>query len=101
MTNRSKLTENGNVLFHCPGCGCLHAVAVKEPNAQQARWTWNGSLELPTFTPSILVRANYTSPNRLDDVCHSYVTEGRIQYLSDCTHVLVGQTVDLPAWDEG
>ena len=27
---------------------------------------------------------------------HSYVTDGRIQYLSDCTHPLAGQTVDLP-----
>ena len=29
-------------------------------------------------------------------LCHSHVREGRIQFLSDCTHALVGQTVDLP-----
>ena len=28
--------------------------------------------------------------------CHSFVTDGRIQFLSDSTHVLAGQTVDLP-----
>ena len=28
--------------------------------------------------------------------CHSFVTDGRIQFLSDCTHALAGQTVDLP-----
>jgi hypothetical protein len=29
-------------------------------------------------------------------VCHSFVTDGRIQYLGDCTHAMAGQTVDLP-----
>ena len=29
-------------------------------------------------------------------VCHTFVTDGRIQFLSDCTHALAGQTVDLP-----
>ena len=28
--------------------------------------------------------------------CHSFVTDGRIQYLDDCTHELRGQTIDLP-----
>jgi hypothetical protein len=31
-------------------------------------------------------------------VCHSFVTDGRIQFLEDCTHELAGQTVDLPEW---
>lgn len=29
------------------------------------------------------------------EVCHSFVTAGRIQFLGDCTHELRGQTVDL------
>lgn len=28
-------------------------------------------------------------------VCHSFVTDGKIQFLSDCTHDLAGQTVDM------
>ena len=28
--------------------------------------------------------------------CHSYVKDGQIQFLNDCSHVLAGQTVDLP-----
>jgi hypothetical protein len=32
--------------------------------------------------------------------CHSFVTDGRIQFLGDCTHHPVGQTVPLPPWDE-
>ena len=35
---------------------------------------------------------------RINTVCHSFVTDGRIQFLADCTHALAGQTVDLPEW---
>ena len=80
-------------LFRCPGCEDTHHVRG---------WTWNGSKEAPTFSPSILVYSHqamredntiYSTPQ-----CHSFVTDGRIQFLSDCTHALAGQTVDLPDW---
>ncbi len=35
-----------------------------------------------------------------DEVCHSFVTDGQIQFLGDCTHKLAGQTVPLSAWTE-
>jgi hypothetical protein len=35
--------------------------------------------------------ANPPSP-----LCHSFVRDGRIEFLSDCTHSLAGQTVELP-----
>ncbi|MNR55162.1 hypothetical protein D3C85_1754830 [compost metagenome] len=28
-------------------------------------------------------------------VCHSWVTDGKIQFLHDCTHALAGQTIAL------
>ena len=31
-------------------------------------------------------------------VCHSFVRDGRIEFLSDCTHELAGQTVELEEW---
>lgn len=31
--------------------------------------------------------------------CHSFITEGRIQHLGDCTSGLAGQAVDLPDWE--
>lgn len=96
---RCHADERGNVLFNCPGCGCLHSVATITPNGMGAKWKWNGDTEKPTFTPSVLVRANYTSVLRMDDVCHSFVTDGKIRFLNDCTHKLAGQIVDLPAWD--
>jgi hypothetical protein len=87
--------QNGErwVSFHCPGCNGGHGIPVSGPRG----WNWNGSLESPTITPSILVNrggANPTAP-----VCHSYVTEGRIQFLTDCTHSLAGKTVELPDAD--
>jgi hypothetical protein len=60
-------------------------------------WEWNGSLDKPTFKPSIFVNARQSNP--MVPSCHSFVTDGRIQFLNDCTHALAGQTVDLPEWD--
>lgn len=60
-------------------------------------WGWNGSGDAPTFTPSIFVNPPQArSPH--SPSCHSFVTDGRIQFLGDCTHELAGQTVDLPDW---
>lgn len=81
-------------VFHCPGCECGHQIPVSGPRA----WTWNQSTTSPTFTPSILV--NRGSMNPVSPVCHSYVTEGKIIFLPDCTHKLSGQTVEIPDWDD-
>jgi hypothetical protein len=75
--------------FHCPGCKCGHAFTISNRG-----WTWNGSADAPTFTPSLLCNAHDPTTR-----CHSFVTDGRIQFLSDCHHALAGQTVDIPAWD--
>lgn len=101
--------DGDRVLFRCPGCDDNHQISV-------GTWTFNGDLERPTFTPSVLVRAvqwggapeptkaatrRARHPNVAaggQTVCHSFVAEGRIQFLGDCTHVLAGQTVDLPEW---
>lgn len=93
----------------CPGCDEHHAVKVNTPGG----WGWNGCEERPTITPSILVRGTKTITDDeaerilhgerikpIPTVCHSFVTDGRIQFLGDCTHALAGQTVDLPDLDE-
>jgi hypothetical protein len=79
-------------VFHCPGCGYGHPFEVDAPNG--AGWTWNGSLDKPTFTPSLLVAKDFP-----DQRCHSFVTDGRIQYLADSHHELKGQTVEIPDWE--
>lgn len=81
-----KKLSDDRLTFSCAGCGCLHYA--------DERWAYNGDHEKPTFTPSILV--NYGEGK----VCHSFVTDGRIQYLGDSYHELGGQTIDLPEWGE-
>ena len=88
---------NGGLVFHCPGCDSTHAIN-SHPNGP--RWAYNGDPVKPTFTPSILVTIRWSAndPSEKDDICHSFVTDGRIQFLGDCTHALAGQTVPLPPW---
>jgi hypothetical protein len=99
--------------FWCPGCNDAHVVQTSPGG-----WGFNGNGDAPTFSPSVLVRRGHylhgeTPGNCYCDFaerhpevakgctwiccrCHSFVTDGRIQFLSDCTHALAGQTVDLP-----
>jgi hypothetical protein len=90
VTARAARAEGDRVHFWCPGCDQAHGIRHGDPSTS---WTWNGDLERPTFRPSVLVRGG---PN--DDRCHSFVTDGRIAFLGDCSHELAGKTVDLPAW---
>lgn len=80
-------------VFYCPGCGYTHPFEVDAPNG--AGWEWNGSMDRPTFTPSLLVAG--TIPEQR---CHSVVSDGRIHFLSDSHHALAGKTVALPDWEE-
>lgn len=100
------------VRIDCPGCGGHHVLPTTPGHG--AQWSWNGNLERPTFSPSVLVRSGHyadgTPPDRcclcanarewqkpsFCGVCHSFVRDGRIEFLADCTHALAGQTVDLP-----
>lgn len=91
-------SEGGGLAFRCPGCNRTHRITVG-----QGGWSWNGNAELPTFTPSILVSYDGADAGRNGAppaVCHSYVTNGRIQFLGDTTHALAGHTVDIPPFDE-
>lgn len=83
-----------NYGFYCPGCTHLHMLPVTGPKA----WGFNGDVVKPTFNPSILRREYYLE--EVSDICHSFVTAGKIQFLNDCTHALKGQTVDLAEIDE-
>lgn len=103
--------EGNRIAFWCPGCKSAHQVGVGERPGP--RWTWNGDCDRPTFKPSILVRWGCKVPGNegwckdgsnepcICGVCHSFVTDGRIEFLGDCTHDLAGQTVDLPSWPNG
>jgi len=80
--------------FTCPGCKHTHLLPVGVGDGHtHARWEFNGDLEAPTFSPSILAQWENRKGKR---VCHSFVKAGQIQFLNDCTHELAGQTVPLP-----
>jgi len=78
--------------FHCPGCDSTHQVVDRiGRGGKGSGWSFNGDFEKPTFAPSILVHGSPTHPR-----CHSFVRDGKIEFLSDCTHALAGRTVDVP-----
>lgn len=96
-----RAAEGGRILFWCPGCDGAHMIRVEGP--APGCWGYNGNPDAPTFKPSILVRYDGSDAGingAPPTVCHSYVTDGNIQFLSDCTHALAGQTVPLPPFDE-
>lgn len=82
----------GMYYFYCPGCKCTHRIAVDENDCGFPIWQWNGNAEKPTVSPSIKVE--YHGADK-DTICHSFIRDGKIQYLSDCTHELTGKTVDM------
>lgn len=114
----------GGLAFWCPACQDEHMVLV--PGYDRGRppqeiWTWNGSWDKPTFRASILVKhGHYLKPDsqcwctyeqRFHEpapdnahcyLCHSFVTDGLIQFLGDCSHSLANQTVPLQPheWSE-
>lgn len=108
-----KVRQSGTrVSFFCPGCKREHDILIGE-----GEWTFNGNFAKPTFSPSVLLATGHHfstwkqgqpcwctfNAEHSDDPapfecvrCHSFVTDGRIQFLSDSTHALAGQTIDLP-----
>lgn len=98
-----KIVRPGYMAFKCPGCGDTHEIPCD-------RWQFNGSVDKPTFRPSLLVTSGHYCTGAKGDACwctyeglapfhcyrcHSFITEGKIQFLSDCSHSLAGQTVDM------
>jgi hypothetical protein len=81
-------------MFFCPACNEHHGITYK------VGWTFNGDLDNPTISPSIKVTHSPGDPELPGVICHSFVRNGRIEYCSDSTHALAGQTVELPDMDD-
>jgi len=78
----------------CPGCDDAHRIVIDAPNG----WTWDGNEAAPTIPQSI---DTWYGDQPGAKHCHCYVRGGQWQFLADCTHALVGQTVPmvpLPDW---
>lgn len=99
------------VRIDCPGCKDSHVLPFEDE--KRPVWSFNGDLSKPTLSPSILAKCGHYIEGRegkpcwcrFEDsdfscyVCHSYVRNGMIEFLSDCTHGLAGTTVELPEID--
>lgn len=108
--------EGGRVAFMCPGCSQMHQVAVRADGQNvSGAWGFNHNPDAPTLSPSVLVtgparwmtddeHARAMQGERIDLPqmrCHSFVRDGRIEFLGDCTHSLASRTVELPDLEEG
>jgi len=113
MTIFNKVQDSRNniecqsYLFICPGCDQAHHIftttGTKLSNNKTPLWKFNGDVNKPTCTPSLSIK--FTQGLELEGtlkhcVCHSFIREGQIQYLNDCTHKLAGQTVAIPDWEK-
>lgn len=107
--------QGARLYFWCPGCDDLHGVGIRgdDGSAPEVEWGWDGNVERPTVNPSILVSgvqwetsSSFHKPRHRVSAgapvcCHSYLRAGRWEFLSDSTHELAGQTVEmvpLPDW---
>lgn len=107
MKSTLRQVKNGDItydalMFVCPGCVAggpngyegVHILPVNAENdIGSPSWSWNGDLEKPTLSPSILSQG-YSR-------CHSFLRDGVFEFLNDCDHSLAGKKVeipDLPDW---
>jgi len=93
-------------LFNCPGCKNwhrFHSGGVEAPNKPQ--WEFDGNMDKPTLSPSYLTWHGGTGAdgkwNDRHYVCHSFIKNGMIQFLGDCTHELKNKTIELLDIDLG
>lgn len=106
-------------IWWCPGCKQSHGINVGQSSGPN--WSWNNDPEKPSFSPSVLVRGTRQDLTDEEEVqfdkdaetltreqllehpvysfrCHSFVENGHMRFLSDCTHELANQTVPIPHW---
>lgn len=80
-------------LHWCPGCDGIHMIYSKAPHPNGSKWTFDGNVDRPTFSPSVNVGLT-------NGRCHYFVRDGKIEFCGDSTHALAGKTVDLPPLPE-
>ena len=87
--------EATHVILNMPGPIPNRLIPVVHGNVTRKGtccWSWNGDTENPTLKPSIRTRGHEFGK---DVVCHTFVNDGNVQFLSDCTHELAGKTMEL------
>lgn len=86
--------EATHLMLHLPGPLPNRILPVMTGGRRKGtgNWTWNGSVDMPTVRPSVLSRGADVNG---EHVCHSWINDGKVQFLGDCSHELAGKTVDL------
>jgi Family of unknown function (DUF6527) len=74
---------DNTLIAFCPGCKTAHPFDLN-------RWSFDGNIEAPTFSPSLICGTQNESAR-----CHSFVKNGCWEFLSDCFHDLKGKTVPM------
>lgn len=100
--------QRAGLTFYCLACQQRHVVGLG--------WQFNGNLDKPSFTPSVVVRLGHyltgdattchcawsrRFPRQGPEprpcvLCHSVITDGMITYTSDCSHAFKNRTIPLP-----
>lgn len=92
-------SEYKAILFDCQGCKSPHCVNLDERRAGLPVWKFNNDLDNPTIQPSYLsyVPKYDNKGNKIgkDTICHFWLKDGKIEYLTDCKHELAGKTVEM------
>lgn len=85
-----EVAEVTHIYLNLPGpTGHLKLPVITHGSrAETPCWSWNGDMEKPTLKPSILTTGGNWK-------CHTFVNDGLVQFLGDCTHELAGKTVEL------
>jgi hypothetical protein len=99
LSAKLRSIEGGGIAYWCQGCDGAHVVYTGD--GAGPRWTWDGNVDAPTFSPS--VRVSYSGADAgVDDappaLCHTFIRGGVVEFLADCTHEFAGKTVPLPDW---
>jgi hypothetical protein len=107
---KTRFTTDKRLVFWCPGCKEAHGIPTD-------KWQWNGQRDTPTLIPSVLTRSGhfalpggpcwctYKEKYGADSTtfscvrCHLFLTDGQLQFLSDCSHEYAGRAVALEEWD--
>lgn len=117
ISKKLRSIAGNGLMYWCQGCEQAHTIVYGAGG-----WSWNGDVDRPVFSPSVLVRGrNFTPAGRTEyekwyaagcpspaptfesreTVCHTFIgcngaQPGQVIFLSDCTHALAGQVAELP-----
>lgn len=110
LTPKWKQIGSNRIGFYCPGCDDIHMIDTD-------RWTFTFKNDKGTISPSVLVKSGHFADHyKAEDncwckyyaehpteepvykcgICHLFLVDDVISYLTDCTHTYAGKVIPLP-----